>query len=88
MNCLSEHGKNVLLLREILKKSACILLTISAFALIAKEGRSSSQNLNINQISGILLENPPVVRESLRGYLESSAIPLSMRFKHSRIFAI
>ena len=24
----------------------------------------------------------------LRGYLESSAIPLSMRFKHSRIFAI
>ena len=26
--------------------------------------------------------------ELLRGYLESSAIPLSMRFKHSRIFAI
>ena len=25
---------------------------------------------------------------TFRGYLESSAIPLSMRFKHSRIFAI
>ena len=27
-------------------------------------------------------------KKGLRGYLESSAIPLSMRFKHSRIFAI
>ena len=27
-------------------------------------------------------------RKVLRGYLESSAIPLSMRFKHRRIFAI